>query len=202
MNLTEAEARARLEQLVSATSAPVLDASEIDSLMEVAKGGLLRWRAGAEYGVNAVVVPSSGTLDHQYLVTDGGLAGSTEPTWPMVADTSVTQGVVTYQEYGAPDRWDLYGAAAEGWLLKAGKAAGRFDFSADGQTYDRSQVHAAAMKMRAEYLALAAEDRRGGPARRRTLRTIEMAPSGLHVVQGDRGLELQSETDLSDVQEV
>lgn len=189
MNLTEAEARTRLEQMVAATSAPALVASEIDSLMEIARGGLLRWRSGAEYGSGAIVVPSSGTLDHQYLVTTGGLAGSVEPTWPLVEDETVTLGAVTYQEYGAPDRWDLYGAAAEGWLMKAGKAAGRFDFSADGQTYDRSQVHAAAMKMRAEYLALAAEEKRGGPGRRRGLRTIRMAPSESHVLLTGNGLE-------------
>lgn len=202
MNLTEADARTRLEQMVAATSAPALVASEIDSLMEIARGGLLRWRTGAEYGVGAIVVPSSGTLDHQYIVTAGGLAGSTEPTWPLVEGETVTQGVVTYQEYGAPERWDLYGAAAEGWLMKAGKAAGRFDFSADGQAYDRSQVHAQAMKMRAEYLALAVEERRGGVTRRRGLRTITMAPSESHVIVTGQGLEYHPHDDLDDVQEV
>lgn len=200
--MIEADARTRLEQMVSATSAPVLVSGEIDTLMEIARGGLLRWRAGAEYGVGAIVVPTSGTLDHQYLVTAGGLAGSVEPAWPLVDGETVTQGVVTYQEYGSPERWDLYGAAAEGWLLKAGKAAGRFDFSADGQTYDRSQVHAQAMKMRGEYLALAAEEKRGGINRRRGLRVIEMAPSGHHLVHRGDGLEFHPHSDDSDLQEV
>lgn len=199
---TEAETRTRLEQMVSAASAPVLVASEIDTLMEIAKSGLLRWRSGAEYGVGAIVVPTSGVLDHQYRVTVGGLAGSTEPSWPLAADATVTQGAVTYQEDGSPERWDLYGAAAEGWLLKAGKAAGRFDFSADGQTYDRSQVHAAAMKMRGEYLALAIEEKRGGPSRRRGLRTIELAPSDSHVVHTGNGLEYHPHSGPDDVQEV
>lgn len=34
----------------------------------------------------------------------------------------------------------LYRAAAEGWTVKAGKAAGRFDFTTDGQQFRRSQI--------------------------------------------------------------
>lgn len=34
----------------------------------------------------------------------------------------------------------LYRAAAEGWDIKAAKASGNYDFTADGQTFRRSQV--------------------------------------------------------------
>lgn len=34
----------------------------------------------------------------------------------------------------------VYRAAAEAWTIKAGAAAGRFDFTTDGQTFRRSQV--------------------------------------------------------------
>lgn len=200
--MIESDARTRLEQMVSATSAPALVSTEIDTLMEIARGGLLRWRAGAEYGVGAIVVPTSGVLDHEYIVTAGGLAGTVQPAWPLAPGGVVMMGTVTYQEHGSPERWDLYGAAAEGWLLKAGKAAGRFDFSADGQTYDRSQVHAQAMKMRGEYLALSAEERRGGVNRRRGLRVIEMAPSGHHLVHTGDGLEYHPSDGDNDLQEV
>lgn len=34
----------------------------------------------------------------------------------------------------------LYRAAAEAWTIKAGKCAGKFDFTTDGQTFRRSQM--------------------------------------------------------------
>lgn len=186
--------------MVAAATAPVLTPAEIDSLMEVARSGILRWRVGAEYGVGAVVAPSTGPLDHQYVVTVAGLAGVTEPTWPSGSGDTVTQGAVTYQESGSPLAWSLYAAAAEGWLVKAGKAASRFDFSADGQTYDRSQVHKMALEMRASYLALAAEEANGtGPVRRRGLRTVLMAPSGSHLGDQGHGLEYHPAHDGDDL---
>jgi hypothetical protein len=36
--------------------------------------------------------------------------------------------------------WDLNAAAAEGWRRKMAKAAGRYQFSADGQSFSRDQV--------------------------------------------------------------
>lgn len=38
--------------------------------------------------------------------------------------------------------WDLNAAAAEGWRRKAAKVTGKFDFSTDGQSFSRSQIHA------------------------------------------------------------
>jgi hypothetical protein len=38
--------------------------------------------------------------------------------------------------------WDLNAAAAEGWARKASKAASNFNFSEDGQRFDRAQVYA------------------------------------------------------------
>jgi hypothetical protein len=47
--------------------------------------------------------------------------------------------------------WDLNRGAAEGWRWKAGKAASRFDFGADGAQYNRSQVAAACERMAMHY---------------------------------------------------
>jgi hypothetical protein len=47
--------------------------------------------------------------------------------------------------------WDLNRAAAEGWRWKAGKAAARFDFSADGAKFDRSQIVMHCERMAAQY---------------------------------------------------
>ncbi len=47
--------------------------------------------------------------------------------------------------------WDLNRGAAEGWRWKAAKAASRFDFQADGASYNRSQVVAHCERMAAQY---------------------------------------------------
>lgn len=38
--------------------------------------------------------------------------------------------------------WDLNAAAAEGWARKSSKAANKFNFSEDGQRFDRAQIYA------------------------------------------------------------
>lgn len=38
--------------------------------------------------------------------------------------------------------YDIDAAAAEGWRRKAGLAAARFSFAADGQRFDRAQIYA------------------------------------------------------------
>lgn len=47
--------------------------------------------------------------------------------------------------------WDLNRAALEGWRWKAAKVAGAFDFSADGASYNRSQILAMCERMIAQY---------------------------------------------------
>lgn len=37
--------------------------------------------------------------------------------------------------------WDLNAGAAEGWARKAGRAANRFRFAEDGQSFDRAQIY-------------------------------------------------------------
>jgi hypothetical protein len=45
-------------------------------------------------------------------------------------------------ETGWVETWDLNAGAAEGWARKASKAAARFNFSEDGQRFDRAQIYA------------------------------------------------------------
>ncbi|HSW50326.1 MAG TPA: hypothetical protein VLH09_09140 [Bryobacteraceae bacterium] len=47
--------------------------------------------------------------------------------------------------------FDLNRGAAEGWRWKAGKAAPRFQFTADGATFQRQQVLAHCERMAAQY---------------------------------------------------
>lgn len=47
--------------------------------------------------------------------------------------------------------FDLNSAAAEGWRWKAAKVAGEFNFGADGQTFDRSQMSEMCLGMADRY---------------------------------------------------
>lgn len=56
---------------------------------------------------------------------------------------------------GWTETWDLNAAAATGWRWKAGKVAGAYTFSSDGQSFSRSEMHAMCLEMARQY-------RRGG----------------------------------------
>lgn len=103
------------------------------------------WAASLVVAVGDLIVPTTRN-GHYYRVTvTDGTAGTTEPTWPTTSGGTVTADGVTYTEVGAASwtpTWDLNAAAAEGWLWKAGKVAGSFSFSSDGQTFNRSEMHA------------------------------------------------------------
>ena len=47
--------------------------------------------------------------------------------------------------------WDLNAAAAEGWRRKAGKAATRYNFSEDGQSFTRAQIYAHCLSQAEHY---------------------------------------------------
>ena len=69
-----------------------------------------------------------------------GLVPDSEGRTP--ADTGYVE---TYDKRG------VYAAIVEGWLGKAGNAAGRFDFESDGQRFSRSQVAARCEAMATRY---------------------------------------------------
>lgn len=48
----------------------------------------------------------------------------------------------------------VYRAAAEGWKVKSGRVANRFDFTTDGQTFRRSQMHDHCEAQAARFLRL------------------------------------------------
>jgi hypothetical protein len=49
-------------------------------------------------------------------------------------------------ELGWVETYDVNAAAAEGWRWKAGKVAGAFTFSTDGQSFQRAQIYAHCLK--------------------------------------------------------
>jgi len=58
------------------------------------------WESLHIYVVGDVVTPTTGNL-HIYRVTTAGTSGATEPTWPLTAAGTVTNGNVVFTEHGA-----------------------------------------------------------------------------------------------------
>lgn len=159
---TEVEARARLERMVASASIPTLSTDEIDDLMALARrlgpSGVdpdseTEWTASMALVVGDYVVPPARSGVRYLITVSDGLAGITEPAWP-VSGASVTIDGVTYQgtDVGVwTPTFDLFFAAAEGWRWKSGKIADAFDFSEDQQSFNRSQIADHCMKMIAYY---------------------------------------------------
>lgn len=82
---------------------------------------------------------------------------------PWEVDTTTDPvSVTTNDEWSAT--YDLNAAAADVWSEKAGGLAGNFDFSAGGQTFNRSQAYEMYMKQSRYYRA------------RRAVKTIRQQP--------------------------
>jgi hypothetical protein len=78
--------------------------------------------------------------------------GATEPVWSLSG--TVTDGDLTWELWDtAPwtPTWSLNAGAARGWRLKAGKAAGRYNFSAGTDRFDVNQVVENCLKMAKQY---------------------------------------------------
>lgn len=163
-------AQERLERLVASTLDPVLDEFEIADLLESAKrpdsngnlpanvGTAATWAASTTYAPGDTITadPAAGRW---WVCLVGGTSDGTQPTWPDLdgsvrSSQRVEDNTVTWIDAGAAwaPSWDLAAAAVEGWELKAAKAAGRYMFQTDGQTFSRQQViancHAQADRLR------------------------------------------------------
>ncbi len=178
--MEETAALDRLRRMIASDTEPTLDEETIaDLLRQSARVDL----AGNDpRAVDTAPVHATGTRyaagDIVRQASDGerwwscvvaGVTGSTAPTWPVLdglprESTIVTDGTVTWLDAGSrwAGQWDLGSAAAAGWELKAAAVAHRFTFSADGQRFDRSQVHAMCLDMADRYR------RRGGVGTTRT----------------------------------
>jgi len=101
-----------------------------------------------------------------YRAETGGVTGAEPPAWPAVPGAWATDGTVVWRCEGR--RWSptfaLYHAVAEGWEMKAGKAAYLFDASAGDVEAKRDQVHQHCMRMALHYrgLSLRGVDDGGG----------------------------------------
>lgn len=188
--ITEAEALQRLERMV-----PGLTQPEYADLLELAErpdtnarlsSADTEWAAAAVYAIGDLVVPTSRT-GALFAATTAGAAAGAEPVWP--SSGTVVDGAVTWELRDTGARWlpsyDLNAAAAEGWRWRAAKVADAYDFSTDGQSFDRSQLQAHALKM-ADYYA-ARVGQLVGSARSGAL-SIKLSPRAPYYrIRGARG---------------
>lgn len=178
--MDETTARARLRRMVAADTEPTLDTDAINDLLRQAArvdpaGNDPRARVTADVHAPATlyaagdIVRQEADAERWWVCVVAGVTGSAAPTWPVLdglprESTVITDGTVIWMDAGSrwAPTWDLASAAAAGWEQKAAQVAHRFTFSADGQRFDRSQVHAMCLDMADRYR------RRGGVGTTRT----------------------------------
>jgi hypothetical protein len=147
-----------LEMMVDSEADPVLSDAVLARILESARrvdiGGnpvgnvatVSVWTAGTFYAVGAVVTPDPAD-GYYWTCTTPATSGATQPDWPTTSgdqpfSVSISDADVEWLYAGTvwSPTWDLNAAAAKGWQIKAGKVASRFDFTTDGQSFQRAQM--------------------------------------------------------------
>lgn len=144
---------ARLRSMVQADADPELSNDEIETLLEdnSIPSDYEFWAPTYAYPVGAYVTPYPGN-NHVYIVTGAGTSGAGQPTFSTVPNSVVTDGSVTWREAGVINSVDLNRAAAQGWILKAGKVANRYNVDMDlHQRLERSKLFDQCMAMAKQY---------------------------------------------------
>ena len=152
-------AQDRLERMVAASEDPVLDAPTLADLMRIAmrvdragndpRNSTTVSRADSTIYEPGELVRQAAGAERWWICLIAGTTATAAPTWPTLTgyprgDTIVRDGTVTWQDAGSrwAPTWNLNAAAAAAWEMKAALVSGRFDFAADQQRFDRSQIHA------------------------------------------------------------
>lgn len=164
-----AAAQARLERMVAASTDPVLDAPTVVDLMLIAKrvdrtgndprnDDTAASRTGSTIYEPGELVRQAAGVERWWICLIAGTTASDAPSWPTLtgcqrSDTIVRDGTVTWQDAGSrwASTWNLNAAAAAGWEMKAALVSGRFNFAADQQRFDRSQIHAMCLEQADRY---------------------------------------------------
>jgi hypothetical protein len=144
MALVEAKVRARLAVLCPPDAEPTLTADDLDAMVAAARLADLDgnppdsyqpWPgAGVSLPVGALAVPTTrnGIVYRVTVAAGQGRTGATEPIWPVGTGT-VIDNELTWAPYGSAPwtpTWSINAGAAEGWRIKAAKAAENYSFSA------------------------------------------------------------------------
>lgn len=158
--MTENEARARLESMVQADTDPVLTVEEVNVMLSVAArpdpagntpqnvAAAPTWAASTGY-VYGDVVTADPAAGRYWMCVNASTSGTTQPSWPdqdglQPHRATVYDDNLVWLDVGTTwtPTYDLNAGAAHGWGIKAGKAAPRFNFTTDGQTFNRREIYA------------------------------------------------------------
>ncbi len=165
----------RLSSLLEADSFPCLSTQEVADLLLRHQSALL-WSPRAAYAVGdrVQVNPAEGVLSWGWLAgllddarfgiyfraVQGGMSGEIEPGWAYAEAGysplyGIGDGTVLWRYDGMAqrERFDFEAAAYEGWMKKAGKVAGDYDFARADQKLSRSQVIEHCRSMAASFSA-------------------------------------------------
>lgn len=147
----------RLRSMTSADSDPTLSENEIHMLLETSSIASVypTWAPDTAYSVGARVVPSPRT-GLVYAATVAGTSGSSLPPFTNEHNDPVSDGSVTWELADTEVAFNLNRAAAEGWRIKAGKVANRFDMKTEVNQTFRSQMYKHCMDMHKSYKVAAA----------------------------------------------
>lgn len=157
-----------LRLLCAAAEEPTLDDGELTRVLararrvDAAGTGPANVTTTADW--TAATVVTVGTVVQQpgvrrwWVAENSGTTGATAPTWPTfttqpASDVYVVDGTVVWEDAGPEwhPTYDLNTAAAECWAVKAGRAAAKFSFTTDGQSFQRQQIAARCLEMAAYY---------------------------------------------------
>lgn len=104
------------------------------------------WAAGYVYAVGDVVTADP-AVGRWWICTTPGRSNVTQPVWPAASrsrpgDLMVVEDEVVWTFAGTKwtPTWDMNAAAALAWQVKSGRASSRFNFTADGQNFQRAQL--------------------------------------------------------------
>lgn len=159
---TEAELRQEIKSLVQSDSEPILQESQIDILVRQSflkdssnyVPDLMFERVGSKrYTVGMRMVPMNRN-GHSYICVQSGVTSAIEPTFPGETEEVITDGTVVWNEssiiYWTPT-YNPFAAIGFGWEMKASMCVADYQFSSDGQTFNRQQVYEHCMKQAAEW---------------------------------------------------
>lgn len=135
---------------------PRVEDEEMNSILEACLQAK-PWEDATDYEVNDIVIPTKRNR-HAYRCIQQGESAATEPTWPLVQSSTVTDGTgdteIIWQEIG-PDtnymfkgnlyQWDR--ALNQIFLLKAERSLHLHDTRRSQSSSDKSQLHAQFLKM-------------------------------------------------------
>jgi len=153
-----ATALSDLQMMADYESDPALTVGELARILETSRrvdiGGnnvgnsvdAPTWEPSTVYYVGNIVTPDPADGSY-FMCSTPARSGSVQPVWPSVSGIqpfadAISDADVRWNYCGMTwvPTWNLNAAAAKAWQVKAGKVASRYNFTSDGQMFERAQM--------------------------------------------------------------